>query len=222
MNKLLQVVAMACGFCAFFGVGFVTALQENPIEKKSADYLAATIPAAAKEAWERAHQQEADKLDLKNGFTPKITTGYRAVWLPVDDLLWKTAVWGDRIDILINRYPPREDDQPTTYPEAIYFAQDMKILDKRETDTEGKVFIVEGTPDEAQIFALAKAAAKRVPGSPPPFTVALRNPQDDGFLERLQRVGIEAWTDPAQREDWFQRSRARRVQIYGGGRVRNQ
>jgi hypothetical protein len=179
---------------------------------------------AASRAWERKQKRWSYDWLHDMQFSPKITTGMRAIWLPVDAGTWSVVEFQDRVDVAILRYPPADgskgDDGEDIPLSAFHGLQDMKVLDKRQTASGEYAVLFEVYYHEAHLIAIAKAAAASHPDNPPPAAVFLRNPQDDGYLANSREYRLEDLGHPALRQDYFERGRNRRVEIYSQRRSR--
>lgn len=223
---------------------FIDSMMTSGEENAYLGYQAAMDINAGSPILKGALKLEARKREQ---FAPKITTGMRALSIPVNSIASCSQLVepGDRVDILIHLEisAPIENQADirnvgmvpimteVKEPMTIYLLQDVKVMAAgktlesmlkkvEEVDLGYGAVTIECTPDEASVVAFATFASDETTGGQTPFTLLLRNPQDDGFLEKVSVTRFESLVDLANLESLFQRSRSRRVEIYGGGRSR--
>jgi pilus assembly protein CpaB len=188
------------------------------------------------------------ETSAREQFAPKITTGMRALSIPVGSIssVSQLVEPGDRVDILIHLevMAPIENTADirnlgmvpimteVKEPMSIYLLQDVKVMatgkilestlkKSQNLDLGYATITIECTPDEAAVVAFAAFASNQTLGGAGAFTLLLRNPQDDGYLEKVTVTRFESLIDLANLESLFQRSRSRRIEIYGGGALKN-
>lgn len=176
LAKLTAVVLILAGAAGAFAMGRLAGRAQVERERK----LAAKLSDAALRVAREALAEQAKLIPKPAPLALRVTTGMRALALPVDEAIAQTLQPGDRVDILVNVVGPfREEDSEKASEELgnVYSLQDV-IVHAVEQDS----LLLELTPSEIALLAVALNAATERTENFAPFEIVERNPQDDGFL----------------------------------------